>query len=133
VKSIASISELYAKRFSYEMRTPVIHDVLQTALVQFLLLPGDRVYLELVSPDGPESRLTHAVRKGGGLNHLCYIVDNLERTTDSLIETGMMLISPPQPAKAFAGRRICWLLGEDPLPIELVERMGPEDPCSPGL
>jgi methylmalonyl-CoA/ethylmalonyl-CoA epimerase len=133
VKSIAAISGVYAKRFGYETCTPVIHDPLQTALVQFLLLPGDRVYLELVSPDGPESRLTHAVRNGGGLNHLCYIADNLERTTNSLVETGMMLISPPQPAKAFAGRRICWLLGEDPLPIELVERAGPEDPCVPGV
>ena len=133
VKSIEYISGLYVERFGYEVRTPVIHDALQTALVQFLSLPGDQVYLELVSPDGPESRLTNAVRNGGGLNHLCYIADSLERVTDSLVDTGMMLISLPQPAVAFAGRRICWLLGEDPLPIELVERSGPGDPCLPGV
>jgi methylmalonyl-CoA/ethylmalonyl-CoA epimerase len=133
VKSIEPISGLYVKRFGYEVRTPVIHDPLQTALVQFLSLPKDLVYLELVSPDGPESRLTQAVRKGGGLHHLCYIADNLERATDLLVETGMMVISPPQPAVAFAGRRICWVLGEDPLPVELVERNGPDDSCLPGL
>ena len=133
VKSIESISDLYVRRFGYEVRTPVIHDPSQTALVQFLALPGDRVYLEFVSPDGPESRLMHAVRKGGGLNHLCYITHNIEIATDLMIETGMMVISPPQPAVAFAGRRICWLLGEDPLPIELVERTSPDDPCVPGV
>jgi methylmalonyl-CoA/ethylmalonyl-CoA epimerase len=133
VKSIGSLSQLYVQRFGYEVRTPVIHDPLQTALVQFLALPGDLVYLEFVSPDGPESRLMHAVRKGGGLNHLCYVTDHLETATDLLIQTGMMVISPPQPAVAFAGRRICWVLGEDPLPIELVERTAPGDSCLPGL
>jgi len=113
--------------------TPVIHDPLQTAFVQFLSLPGDRVYLELVSPDGPESRLTNAVRKGGGLNHLCYVADNLEKVADRLVQGGMILVSPPQPAVAIAGRRICWLVGEELLPIELVERTGFGDSCAPGL
>jgi methylmalonyl-CoA/ethylmalonyl-CoA epimerase len=133
VKSVASISGLYVERFGYEVRTPIIHDPLQTAFVQFLSLPGDQVFLEIVSPNGPESRLTNAVRNGGGLNHLCYIADNLERATASLTRTGMMVISPPLPAVAFAGRRICWLLGEDPLPVELVERIEPDDSCFPGI
>jgi methylmalonyl-CoA/ethylmalonyl-CoA epimerase len=133
VKSIESLSELYVNRFGYEIRTPVIHDPLQTALVQFLSLPKDLVYLEFVSPDGPESRLMRAVRNGGGLNHLCYATNDLDRATDLLVQSGMMLISPPQPAVAFAGRRICWVLGEDPLPVELVERISPDDSCFPGL
>jgi methylmalonyl-CoA/ethylmalonyl-CoA epimerase len=133
VKRIEEVSEIYVARFSYTVHTPIIHDPLQTALVQFLSLPGDNVYLELVSPDGPESRLTNAVCKGGGLNHLCYIADNLESASDWLVQNGMMMLSPPQPAVAFAGRRICWLAGEDLIPIELVERTEPGDLCEPGL
>jgi methylmalonyl-CoA/ethylmalonyl-CoA epimerase len=133
VKAIESVSGVYVARFGYTVCTPVIHDPLQTALVQFLSLPGDHVYLEFVSPDGPESRLTNAIRKGGGLNHLCYLADNLEKTADKLAQSGMMLISPPQPAVAFSGRRICWLVGEDLLPIELVERTKSGDSCEPGL
>jgi methylmalonyl-CoA/ethylmalonyl-CoA epimerase len=34
---------------------------------------------------------------------------------------------------AFAGRRICWLVGDDVLPIELVERSHTGDRCQPGL
>jgi methylmalonyl-CoA/ethylmalonyl-CoA epimerase len=133
VSSIEESSQVYVNRFGYVARTPIIHDPLQTALVQFFSLPGDQAYLEFVSPDGLESRLTNAVRKGGGLNHLCYIAENLEKAADWLAENGMMLISSPQPAVAFAGRRICWLAGEDLLPIELVERSEPADSCEPGL
>lgn len=133
VKAIEPVSGVYVTRFGYAVCTPVIHDPLQTALLQFLSFPGDHIYLEFVSPDGPESRLTNAVRKGGGLNHLCYIADNLEAAADWLVQSGMMLVSPPQPAVAFAGRRICWLVGDDLLPIELVERTESNDSCEPGL
>ena len=133
VKKIEEVAAVYVARFNYIVRTPVIHDPLQTALVQFFSLPGDHAFLELVSPDGPESGLTNAVRRGGGLNHLCYIADDLENATDWLVQNGMMLISPPQPAVAFAGRRICWLAGEDMIPIELVERTEPGDSCLPGI
>jgi methylmalonyl-CoA/ethylmalonyl-CoA epimerase len=133
VKAIEPVSGDYVTRFGYAVRTPVIHDPLQAALVQFLSFPGDRVYLEFVTPDGPESRLANAVRKGGGLNHLCYIAGDMEKDADRLVKNGMMLISPPQPAVAFAGRRICWLMGGDMLPIELVEQRKPDDFCEPGL
>jgi methylmalonyl-CoA/ethylmalonyl-CoA epimerase len=89
VKEIEPVSEVYVTRFGYALGTPVIHDPVQTALVQFLSVPHDRVYLEFVSPDGPDSRLTNALRKGGGLNHLCYIADDLERASDWLVRDGM--------------------------------------------
>jgi methylmalonyl-CoA/ethylmalonyl-CoA epimerase len=133
VKAIEPVSDIYVARYGYAVRSPIIHDPVQTAYVQFFALPGDRVYLEFVSPDGPESRLANAVRKGGGLNHLCLIANDIEKDSESLVQTGMMLISPPQPAVAFAGRKICWLVGEDLIPIELVERTRPDDGCEPGL
>lgn len=133
VKLIDPISATYVARFGYQVETPVIHDPLQTAFVQFLKLPSDRAYLEFVAPDGPESKLTAAAKRGGGLNHLCYTCGPLESTIAQLEESGMKLISDPKPGIAFAGRRICWLLGEDPLPIELVERLSEDDLCLPGI
>src|SRR5271167_5145391 len=121
VASIKPMAELYVRRFGYEVCTAVIHDPVQTAYVQFLKLPGDCTYLEFVAPDGPDSKLAQAVRKGGGLNHLCYRVDDIEMATKDLSSTGMMILTPPVPAAAFNGRRISWLCGEDPLPIELIE------------
>jgi methylmalonyl-CoA/ethylmalonyl-CoA epimerase len=133
VKAIDAIAVSYIERYGYEASTPVIHDPFQTAHVQFLKLRSDRVYLEFVAPDGPESKLTGAVKRGGGLNHLCYRCGLLEETIARLEEAGMRLISEPKPGVAFGGRRICWLLGDDLLPIELVERRSGDDPCIPSI
>ena len=132
-QEIGPSAATYVARFGYELSTAVIHDPLQTALVQFLRLPGDRSYLEFVAPDGPASKLAAAAKRGGGLNHLCYTSGPLEEAIANLRQSGMVLISDPKPAVAFAGRRICWLLGTDRLPIELVERRAAGDLCEPGL
>ncbi len=133
VPEIDVAARLYMQRFGYALASEVIHDPAQTARVQFLHLAGDSCWFELVSPDGPGSRLTNAVRRGGGLNHLCFSAGPLEQAIAALEATGMKLISEPRPGVAFAGRRICWLLGQDPLPVELVERRTPEDRCIPGV
>lgn len=133
VSAIEPIAASYISRYGYQLSTPIMHDPLQTAFVQFLKLPGDSSYLEFVSPDGPQSKLANAIKRGGGLNHLCYIAGPLEAAISLLEQNGMRLISEPKPGLAFAGRRICWLLGDDRLPIELVERRHDADLCEPGL
>ncbi len=131
-KEIVSIVGAYVARYGYEPVTPVIHDPVQTANVQFLKLPGDRAYLEMVSPDGPGSKLAGAIKRGAALNHLCYTTARLEDAILHLEQEGMRLISELSAGIAFGGRRICWLLGDDMLPIELVERSSDEDFCTPG-
>jgi methylmalonyl-CoA/ethylmalonyl-CoA epimerase len=131
VKEIGPVAESYIRRYGYEPATPKIHDPLQTAFVQFLRLPGDQSYLELVAPDGPDSKLSQAASRRGGLNHLCYTAGPLEETIRQLEGEGMSLLSEPKPAVAFNLRRICWLIGTDPVPIELVERRSDDDRCAP--
>jgi len=122
VPEISGACDRFVDRYKYEVCSPIIHDPEQTAYVQFLRLPGDQVYFELVAPDSPQSKLVKAVSKGGGLNHLCYSVDRIEECIDELRSKRMILICEPVPAVAFPGRRIAWLIGRDHLPIELVER-----------
>ena len=132
VAEIAPATERYVALYGYEVASPVIHEFLQTAYVQFVQLARDSSYLEFVAPDSPESKLTRAARKGGGLNHLCYTAGPLEAEIARLEEAGMRLIGAPVVSQAFAGRRICWLLGEDNVPVELVERRDDGDLCVPG-
>jgi len=133
VCDLESAAALYVRRFGYQVQTGAIHDVGQTARVQFLRLNGDSAYLELVAPDGPGSKLANAVKRGGGLNHLCYTCGPMEAAIAALESTGMKLICDPLPGVGFGGRRICWLLGQEPLPIELVERRDDADLCVPGI
>ncbi len=125
VRDVAEACALYVRRFGYEVKSGVIHEPTQTAHVQFLRLPGDTTYLELVAPDGPRSRLSGALEKGGGLNHVCYAVDDIDAACHTLRGEGLFLVHAPVPAVSFKGRRIAWLMGKDRVLVELVER-GPE-------
>ncbi len=122
VKDIPEATKLYKIRFGYEIKSDVIHDPVQTAYVQFLKLRSGSDYVEFISPDGPKSKLTNALKKGGGLNHLCYVTDDIDSVCEKLRSTGMYLLQSPVEAVAFKGRRIAWLMGRNMMPTELVER-----------
>lgn len=122
VKDIPRAAAGYIETYGYEVKSAVIHDPQQTAHVQFLQLPGDAVYLELVAPDREASKLTNALKKGGGLNHVCYSTADIEAACRDLRGRGLFVLQPPVPAVAFDGRRIAWLMGPDGVPVELVER-----------
>ncbi|MFQ5728832.1 MAG: VOC family protein [Waddliaceae bacterium] len=122
VKDISQATTTYKMRFGYEIKSDVVHDPFQTAYVQFLKLPNGSDYVEFISPDGPKSKLTNALKKGGGLNHLCYMTDDIDSACEELRATGMYLLQPPVDAVAFKGRRIAWLMGREMIPTELVER-----------
>ncbi|HMD84916.1 MAG TPA: VOC family protein [Terriglobia bacterium] len=124
VKEIPEAAALYL-RLGYEPRTGIIHDPEETAYVQFLRLPGDRAYLELIAPDRQDSKLSGALKRGGGLNHLCFATEDIETACERLCAEGFFLISSPVSAVAFHGRRIAWLMGPDRVLTELVES-GPE-------
>jgi methylmalonyl-CoA/ethylmalonyl-CoA epimerase len=121
VKEIKEAASLYL-RLGFLQETEVIHDPTQTAYVQFFLLPGEKTYLELVTPDGDESKLANALRKGGGLNHICYATGALDETIEELRANDFFPIAAPLPGVAFKGRRIAWMLGPDRSLVELVER-----------
>lgn len=125
VRSIDEFRPFYLDILQYKERTPVIHDPVQTAFVQFLSLPDSDHYLELVAPDGEASKLWKASRKGVPLNHLCYSCENIQRTVAFLKDSGCMIIQDPVPAVAFDGRCIAWTMTPDSLLLELVERGPP--------
>jgi methylmalonyl-CoA/ethylmalonyl-CoA epimerase len=125
VKDIAATAAHYVQCFGYEVKSEIIRDPAQTAYVQFLQLPGDPIYVELVSPDRPDSRLSNALNKGGGLNHVCYATEDIEAEFHRLRSLGLFLLQQPVAAAAFRGRHIAWLMGRDQVPIELVEKGSP--------
>jgi len=127
VHDIAAVGEIYCRRYGYEPRTPIIHDRTQTAFVQFFRLPGDQVYLELVAPDSDRSKVARVLSEGGGLNHICYVASDIDAACRRLRAQQMILLQAPVAAEAFPGRRIAWLMGRDKIPIELVERGGPDE------
>jgi len=121
VRDIAAAAKELHDLFDYRIRSGLVHDPIQTAYVQFLQMEGDSSYVELVAPDGPNSKLVGALKRGGGLNHLCYATADIEGMCGELRAGGMVVIQEPVPATAFPGRRIAWLMGGGRILTELVE------------
>jgi methylmalonyl-CoA/ethylmalonyl-CoA epimerase len=124
VDDIEEKRRYYEEALGYTARTGVIHDPVQTAYVQFLQLGNGETFIELVAPDGPESKLARASKKGLPLNHLCYATKAMEATLAHLSTKGSLVFKAPVPAVAFEGRRIAWVMGPDGLLVELVEDGG---------
>ncbi len=121
VADITAAAEHWQHSFGYQVESDVIEDPTQTARVQFLRLPGESHWLELVSPDGSDSKLQNALAKKIRLHHLCYEVENIETVLKSLRQAGLFIVSEPVPAQAFPGRRIAWVMDAGGYLFELVE------------
>lgn len=122
VRGIDEFRSFYVDLLQYRERTPVIHDPIQTAFVQFFSIQGADHYIELVAPDSESSKLQEACRKGKTLNHLCYSCGNIAAMVSFMKDSGCFVIQKPVPAVAFDGRLIAWLMSKDGLLIEIVER-----------
>jgi methylmalonyl-CoA/ethylmalonyl-CoA epimerase len=121
VADIGEAARQMCALLGYRVESDVIEDPVQTARVQFLRLPGARSWLELVSPSTPQSKLSAALKKGGGLHHLCYEVEELSAAVAHLRAGGAFPLGEPVTATAFPGRRIAWLMDCRRLLVELVE------------
>jgi methylmalonyl-CoA/ethylmalonyl-CoA epimerase len=101
----------------------IFHDPNQVVRVAFLRgkHAGNPLF-ELVEPAGEKSPVIPFLKRGGGLHHLCYEIDSLENQLALSRAQGGLVVRPPLPAVAFAGRRIAWVYTRNKLLIEYLER-----------
>jgi methylmalonyl-CoA/ethylmalonyl-CoA epimerase len=62
------------------------------------------------------------LKRGGGLHHLCYEIDDLEDQLALSRAQGGLVVRQPLPAVAFEGRRIAWVYTRNKLLVEYLER-----------
>ena len=123
VASIAEDIDRWRLALSAIGVTETYEDKIQQARVAFLdLPPAGLTKVELVEPLGQDSRVAGFLEKGGGLHHLCFEVDDLEWQIGQMKTQNAMLLRRPQPAVAFGGRRIAWMLTREKLLVEYLER-----------
>ena len=78
-----------------------IDDPIQRVTVALLLADGVAP-IELVAPiPGTDSPVTSRLRRGGGLDHLCYSVPDVGARLDHEVEAGGLLVCEPVHAVAF--------------------------------
>jgi methylmalonyl-CoA/ethylmalonyl-CoA epimerase len=123
VASIHTSVQGFLDSLEAEWDGTIFHDPNQAVRVTFLRSKhGTNPVLELVEPAGENSPVIPFLKRGGGLHHLCYEIDNLE---DQLVLSrahGGLVVRPPLPAVAFEGRRIAWVYSKNKLLLEFLER-----------
>lgn len=128
VADLEAATRHFADAFGYIVETGVIDDAVQTASAQFLRLPGDSVWLELITPLGTPSKLDAALRRGGGIHHLCFQVPEIHAGIARLRQQRMLQVSEVAPGAGFGGRPIAWMMSPQGLLVELLEA-GPGPRC----
>jgi methylmalonyl-CoA/ethylmalonyl-CoA epimerase len=125
---VSSISETvvdFAEGVAGTWGGEVILDPLQKVRVAFIRPSGrgqEAVLFELVEPVGGNSPVDGFLRRGGGLHHVCFEVEDIEAELDSVRMRGGLMARSPMPAAAFSGRRIAWVYTRRRLLIEYLEK-----------
>jgi methylmalonyl-CoA/ethylmalonyl-CoA epimerase len=125
VPSIHDTVNSFAESMAVDWDREIIHDPNQGVRVTFLCGKNpDDPLIELVEPAGDGSPVSSFLKRGGGLHHVCYLVDSLDQQLEECRTRHSLVVRPPLPAAAFGGRRIAWTYTKNKLLVEYLERSG---------
>lgn len=89
------------RRLGITKITNPVPEPLQKVSASFIDI-GNNVYLEILTPTQDDSPITNFLRKKGpGLNHLCFEVDDIESATRVFKDAGFSLVCEPTECEAY--------------------------------
>ncbi len=129
VADIQRSAKIYEELLNVSPATEPVHDQRQKVHIQFLSGPslGD-LQLELLSPDGEDSPVALALKQGGGPNHLCFEVADLDQSLQRALQQGCRVICEPVEAAALEKRKIAFIFTPDQQIVEFVQSEPPVEP-----
>ena len=106
VEDLDAAIELYRDRLAM----PLVHrETVSEQGVEAVLLDVGDGHVELLSPLGPDTAVGKFLeRRGPGLHHVAYRVDDVETTLAALAEAGMRLIDE-RPRAGIRGSRVAFV------------------------
>ena len=134
VRSIDKAAARLCELFGYEVRTDKVTNTRQKVNVLFLRRTGS-LDLKLIEPFGEDSPLWAFLRKGEGLHHLCFRVEDTAGGVREFESKGVRVLSPPAPGEAFDDALIAFCYAGFGLNVELIDTDSrrsevPQDPGS---
>jgi methylmalonyl-CoA/ethylmalonyl-CoA epimerase len=110
-----------------ELGLPETHrEEVESQKVRTAFLPAGGVRIELLEPTAEDSPISKFLaRRGPGIHHLCFAVDDLDAALARLAERGYRLLNPA-PVPGAGGKRVAFLHPEagGGVLIELTEHAG---------
>lgn len=120
VRNIEKSTAQFLKEGARLIISPTIDEVQRVSVC--LLEIEDGTKIELVSPINKEiaSPLESRLKRGGGLDHICYFVKEMQVAMETEIKRGSFLLQKPSFAKAF-NSNVSFFMRPSGLVIELME------------
>lgn len=121
VRKIEPARAMLERTFGYVPRTDPVVNTRQQVIVQFMGKPGS-IDIKLIEPSSVTSPLVEFIkRSGGGLHHLAFRTESVERGVADLEEAGAKTIAPPAPGEAFDDSLIAFVFAGTGLNVEIIE------------
>ena len=120
VKSIEEGINHWENVFGYRQMTEVVTNSRQKVKVVFLS-KEQSLTVKLIEPVDETSPAYRMAQRGGGLHHLCFKCENMDRELNRLTQMGLRILSQPEPGEAFENEKIAFIFGKQGLNIELVD------------
>jgi methylmalonyl-CoA/ethylmalonyl-CoA epimerase len=132
VQDVLEVAEVL-RTLGIEALTRPEPDPVQKVTACFMGKEGaEEVHIELLEPTDTQSPIAKFLgKKGGGLHHLCFEVDDIDAATRDLERKGFKLISEPVECIGYdrsfdlgknASTRIAFLMTSNKLLIELLQK-----------
>lgn len=121
--AVADLSEgieQWTKIFGYKQETNPVENSKQKVKVVFLTKAGS-LTIKLISPTEETSAIYRFAKKGGGLHHICFKVDDLSGSLIELKSQGLRVLTEPQPGEAFCDDLIAFMSARNGLNVEIID------------
>lgn len=133
VDKLEDVADLFEK-LGFTDRTEPVPNPLQLVTASFApVTEGGDVYIEFLQPTDDASPISNFIRKrGGGLHHLCFAVDDIDAAMAEVAKHGFRITVPVEDCAAYdenlkrqcvgTSRAAFFLLPGNRMLIELIER-----------
>ncbi|MBN2486829.1 MAG: VOC family protein [Bacteroidales bacterium] len=122
VKSMDEGIAQWTNVFGYAQMTGKVVNTLQQVTVVFMKKEGS-LPVKLLEPVSEKSPIYGFAARGGGIHHICFKTDNLDKTIDTFgqMKNEVRILVKPQPGEAFENENIAFALAKNNLNIELID------------
>jgi len=123
VKDLDEAVKYHKETFGFEPIGEPVMDPIQKVDVAILDMGfGDELTLELISPVSEDSPVNKFLKKGGGLHHLSFQVEDIRQAVAEFREKGALILGEVVPSKGHGEIPSIWLYTRS---RELIELMQP--------
>ena len=121
VQDIEEAFHRYIKHYGLRCLKEIILDSPRRVRLA-LLVSENNIRIELIQPIDKKSPSYDFMKRGGGIQHICYRANDIDKTISHLKKEGHLLISRPAEAELMDERKVTFLFSKkDKQIIELIE------------